>query len=385
MDALRGVAVLGILIVNINFFALPFDQTYSLGGDGRRSAIDTWVFGLVSVLAAGKFMSLFSLLFGAGVAMMVGRRWGRGEPAAGLHYKRIGTLAAMGFIHGLFIWYGDILLYYAICGAVLYPLLKVTSANLRWVCLGAWGLALVLSLGCGAVSAWAVTIAPEGEQTARIFNNEVELMRGGLMEVMKVRAVHWLTYLVVSPFMSLPWIMALMITGVLAYRGGWITGQRSPRDYRLLLALGLLVGLPVAGLRTAIGVMRYELLEYTIYFPLNMIDALALAGAWGALLMLAVKAELFDRARRVLAAVGRMALTNYLTQSLICTTLFYGYGLGWFGMLSRSELLIVVAGVWTLQLAWSPWWLARRERGPLEALWRRLTYGGQRANTPETA
>lgn len=375
MDALRGVAVLGILLVNINSFALPIDETYSLAPDRQYGMVDTGVFALVSVLAAGKFMSLFSLLFGAGVALMIDRRWQRGEPAAGLHYKRIGTLAVMGFIHGVFIWYGDILLYYAVCGALLYPLLKVSLANLRWFCVGAWVLALVLSLGCGGLSAWAVAMAPEGENVSRIFDNEVELMRSGLLGVMKVRVVHWLVYLIVSPFMALPWIMALMITGVLAYRGGWITGERSTRDYRLLLGLGLLVGLPIAALRTAIVLMGSELLEYTVYFPLNMIDAIALGGAWLAILMLVVKAEFFAAARRILAAVGRMALTNYLAQSILCTLVFYGLGL--FGAFSRTELLGFVAVVWALQLVWSPIWLSRFERGPMETLWRRMIYGAR--------
>lgn len=375
MDVLRGVAVLGILLININAFALPIDQTYSLSREGGDGPIDTWVFGLVSVLAAGKFMSLFSLLFGAGVAMMAQRRRQRGEPAAGQHYKRLAGLAVMGLFHGLLIWFGDILFYYAVCGAVLYPVLRLSNRNLLWLCIGAWVLALVLSTGCGALSAWGASIAPEGEQTAGFFENEVELMRGGLLDVMRVRAVHWLLFLVVSPFAILPWLMALMLTGVLAYRGGWITAERPTRDYTLLLLGGLVVGLPIAGARTWVGLMQKDMLEYALYFPLNMIDALAIGAAWLALVMIVVRRQWLSRLRRTLAAVGRMALTNYLAQSLICTTLFYGYGLGLFASLSRAELLGVVLGVWLVQLVWSRLWLSRFQRGPMEAAWRRLTYG----------
>lgn len=382
---LRGVAVLGILSVNIVFFALPLDANESPYAVGYHHPVDAWVFAAVNTLAAGKFMSLFALLFGAGVALMVDRRRQRGEPAAGLHYGRLATLAVIGLIHGLLIWYGDILLFYAICGAALYPFLRLSGKKLRWVCLGAWVFALLITTGFGLVIAWLVSTAPEGENTARIFENEVELMRGGLLSIMKVRFIHWLIFMLVSPFFFLPWITALMLTGVLAIRGGWMSAERPTRDYRMLLLLGLLVGLPIAVLRTAMYFLEEQMLTDVLSLPLNMIDALALSGAWLALVMLAIHANMFSALRARTAAVGQMALTNYLAQSLICTFLFYGYGLAWFGSFSRTALMGVVVGIWALQLAWSPWWLARHERGPIEAVWRRLTYGSKPRHAPEPA
>lgn len=374
MDMLRGVAVLGILLVNINSFALPFEATFELIDAGYHHAIDGWVFAIVSALAQGKFMSLFAMLFGAGIVMMAGRRWRAGESPAGLHYRRIGVLAAVGLLHGLLIWYGDILFPYAICGAILYPCLLLRGRKLLWLCLGLWGLILLLSLGFGALMMVGESASAEAASDQSFFANETELMRGGLLDIMQVRFVYWLIYLLIGPFFGWPWMLALMMTGALAARSGWITGQRPRADYMRLLMGALLIGLPVAAIRVALSVMPVSDIWLIVSVAMNVIDATALSMAWGAIVMLGVKAWSSNWLGRALIAVGRMALTNYLAQSVICTMLFYGYGLGLFGSFSRTELIGVVLLVWAVQLLWSPWWLARHERGPLEAVWRRLTY-----------
>lgn len=374
LDVLRGVAVLGILLLNINSFALPLDAIETLYTTGYENAIDAVVFSVVSVLGQGKFMALFSLMFGAGVSMMVDRRLQRGEPAAGLHYRRMGVLAAIGFIHGVFIWYGDILLFYALAGSVLYPILKLSNRALIRFAIGAWALTLLSSLGLGLLLAMVDSTSTEGQNTSLIFHNEVELMRGGVLGIMKVRFVHWLVILLFAPFLILPWVLSLMLTGAAACRAGWVTGERSMRAYRILLIVGLAIGLPLAVLRTTLILTRADQAALSLGMFLNYAEAAAVGAAWLSLVMLIVKADLLAALRRRLAAVGQMALTNYLAQSVLCTMLFYGYGFGLFGSLSRSALLGVVAGVWLLQLLWSPWWLARNQRGPMEAIWRRLTY-----------
>lgn len=376
MDMVRGVAVLGILLININSFALPIEATHEFSDAGYHSEIDAWVYSLVSVLATGKFLSIFSLLFGAGVALMVDARRRRGEPAIGLHYRRMAVLACIGFLHGTLIWYGDILLPYAICGAVLYPLLFVSRRTLLWIAAVLWAVTLLLALGFGALMMLSESMPSEGggETSSRLFENEAELMRGGLMSIIKVRLAHWLLLLVVAPFITLPWVMAMMVTGVLAKRHGWLTGQRPTRDYGLLLGGALVVGLPLASARVYLEMGSESESYYLISIAVNMIDAAVLGSAWIAVVMIIAKAGVLAWIRRAIAAVGRMALTNYLAQSVLCTMLFYGYGFGLFGTLSRSELLGVVGAVWLLQLVWSPWWLSRFQRGPMEAVWRRLTY-----------
>ena len=371
---LRGVAVLGILLININSFALPLDAIDTLYTAGYNHAADAVAFAVVSVLGQGKFVSLFALMFGAGVAMMVDRRRQRGEPAIGLHYRRIGTLAAIGLIHGLFIWHGDILLFYAVAGAILYPLLTLSPRTLIRLAVGTWGLALLVALGLGMLFVWIGSGPAEGEGSSLIFKNEIELMRGGVLDVMKVRFVHWLVFTLLMLFIGLPWVMALMMTGAAAYRAGWVTGQRTAQAYRRLLVVGLLVGLPLAILRTTLVLTRQDEAALALGMMLNYAASAGVGAAWLSLVMLAVKAGLWTVLRRHLAAVGQMALTNYLMQSIICTAIFYGYGFGLFGSMSRSELLLVVVGVWAVQLLWSPWWLKRHDRGPMEAIWRKLTY-----------
>lgn len=374
MDMLRGVAVLGILLININSFALPLEATFELSDVGDRSAIDKAVFAIVSALGQGKFMAMFALLFGAGVALMVDRRRERGEPTAGLHYRRIGILAAIGFIHGVFIWHGDILLPYAVCAAVLYPLLLLRGQALVWVTVGAWALVLIVVFGFSALIAWSESMAGDTEASARLFENEVELMRGGVLSIMKVRFVHWLLFFVLGIFLMLPLALALMLTGALAKRTGWITGERENASYKRLLVACLLIGLPVAGLRVTLHMTWNTPWFIAFESVMSLIDAALLCFAWGAGLVLVAPLLAKVWLGRALIAVGRMALTNYLAQSILFTTLFYGYGLGLFAAFSRAELLAFVAVAWVLQLVWSPWWLSRHERGPMEALWRSVTY-----------
>ena len=371
---LRGVAVLGILLVNIYSFALPIDALFELTDEGYHNLVDAWVYALVSLFCGGKFMSMFALLFGAGVAIMVDRRRQAGEPVAALHYRRIALLAVIGLLHGLLIWYGDILLPYAICAAVLFPLLLLSGRTLVWVAATAWAIVALLAVAYGLFAMWGESMAPEGQSATRIFHNETELMRSGWWGVMKVRFVHWLVFMLIGPFITFPWVLALMITGVLAKRLGWIDGRRPRWDYIKLLIVALIVGLPIASARVVLNLWSDSGVWTALEIPMNVIDATALSIAWGSVVVLIVQAGVLPKLRRALVAVGRMALTNYLAQSVICTMLFYGYGFGLFGSLSRASLLLVVLGVWALQLLWSPWWLARHERGPLEAVWRRVTY-----------
>ncbi|MEO0475977.1 MAG: DUF418 domain-containing protein [Planctomycetota bacterium] len=375
MDVLRGVAVLGILIVNIYSFALPIDALFELTDEGNHNVIDAWVFAFISLFCGGKFMSMFAMLFGAGVALMVDRRRQRGEPVAGLHYRRIALLAAVGLMHGLLIWYGDILLPYAICSAVLFPLLYLSTRKLVWVGLGVWVIVLMISMVYGLFTMWAESTAAEGQNVARLFQDETERMRGGWWSVMEVRFIHWLVFMLIGPFFHFPWILALMITGALAKRSGWIDGGRPRGDYLRLMVVSVVIGLPIASARVALVLWADTSFLTALELPMFVIDGTLLSIAWGSAVVLLVQAGALARLRRALVAVGRMALTNYLTQSLICTTLFYGYGFALFGSLSRSELLLIVLAIWLFQLLWSPWWLARHERGPLEAVWRRITYG----------
>jgi uncharacterized protein len=375
MDMLRGIAVLGILLLNIVLFALPFDAMVELSDVGNDGPSDVLVYAIMNALAAGKFMTMFALLFGAGVALMADKRLEANRPAAGLHYRRIGLLAGIGLFHGIAIWHGDILFAYAITAALLYPILLLRGKALLWACVAAWAAALLIALGFSALFALAESSAGASNTGSRIFQNEIELMRGGVLGILKVRFVHWLVLLIIGIFFMFPWMLALMMTGALAKRYGWITGQRSTRDYRFVLIAGLAVGLPIAMLRTAMHLWWDSPMTTALQMPMFMIDATALCCAWGSAVVL-VAPKLTERwLGRAMIAVGRMALTNYLAQSVICTMLFYGYGLGLFAKLSRTELLGVVAGVWLLQLVWSPWWLKRFERGPIESLWRRVTYG----------
>jgi uncharacterized protein len=167
-----------------------------------------------------------------------------------------------------------------------------------------------------------------------------------------------------------------MLIGMALYRWGILSAKRSMKFYTTMVVVGLLVGLPLIG----VGVWQKSINGWDpvghLFFDgnWNIVGALFVACAWIGLVMLVCKNQWFPFARKALAAVGRMALTNYIGQSLICTYLFYGHGLGWFGQVGRVQLLGIVAAIWIFQIIFSLVWLRFFRFGPLEWVWRSATY-----------
>ena len=384
LDVLRGCAVLGILLVNITSFAMPGAAFVNPTALGTMSRADwaTWL--ACHVLAEGKFITLFSMLFGAGILLFVARTEARGERVARLHYRRMFWLLLFGIAHAYLLWSGDILFTYAICGMLVYPLRRLPPRKLFVTGFLVFGVSTAINLFLN----WSLPHWPS--QTLAEVNGEYwRPARDQIAAELRTYRSGWLTqmpdrvaeaWFLQGPYllMNVLWYVAgLMLIGMAMFRWGVITGERSRRFYQRMILFGALAGLPLI----VFGVYRNFQAGWSIRYSLfagtefNSWGSLGLAAAYmgGAVLMSRTRRPgwLVDR----LAAVGRMAFTNYILQSLLCTTLFYGHGLGLFGRLSRVGQLAVVGGVWMLQLAWSPAWLRRFSYGPLEWLWRSLTYG----------
>jgi uncharacterized protein len=398
VDVLRGVALLGILAMNVVTFAWPFSAYENPDLSGGPSLANRAAWLVNEVVFSGKMMSLFSMLFGAGLVLMADRAEGRGVRFAGVYYRRILWLLAIGLVHAYVVWSGDILVAYAVSGLFLFFFRAMSPGRL--IALGAvlivgsslvfpvFGLGLGLMKGLGTLAERSVdpSAVPggvgmaEGWREARAMfaptEEQFEGYRGGFWEVFRHRAVESFSFQ--AFFLTIfGWgIAGRMLLGMGLMKLGVFSAGRSSRFYWTMLAVGYGVGLPMtifgaADLwRTDFDPIRGSVLGSSLVMMAMVPVALGHAAA----VMLAVKAGALPRLTARLAAVGRMALTNYLVQSLIGTSLFYGYGLGLFGKVDRPGLWLIVLAVWALQLWYSPLWLSRFRFGPMEWLWRSLTY-----------
>ena len=378
LDFVRGVAILGILLLNISAFGLPKAAYLNPAWSGSASLSDAWTWALLDLLAQVKFLTLFALLFGAGLQLLLprGKRWIQ---------SRLTLLALLGFIHGLFFWDGDILLAYALVGLVSWRMVReahhVKSLFNTGVVLYLTGIAVLVLLGLISGTAANRSWAPDA---ANLQYEQYWKLHGG-MEAVSNRA-DMLSDNLLALGAQYGWQLAgMMLMGAALMRSGWLKGQFSLRHYRrtgaLLVAAGMAVNLP------AIFAQWYLAWDYRwcafllqapreLSAPLQAIGYAALAwGYWPQLCRF--------RLVGAIACVGRMALTNYLLQTLICTTLFYHLGL--FMRFDRLKLLAFVPPIWAVNLLVSSLWLRRFRQGPVEWLWRQLTLRASGTSLKDTS
>ncbi|MGT8805159.1 DUF418 domain-containing protein YeiB [Klebsiella pneumoniae] len=378
LDFVRGVAILGILLLNISAFGLPKAAYLNPAWSGSASLSDAWTWALLDLLAQVKFLTLFALLFGAGLQLLLprGKRWIQ---------SRLTLLALLGFIHGLFFWDGDILLAYALVGLVSWRMVReahhVKSLFNTWVVLYLTGIAVLVLLGMISGTAANRSWAPDA---ANLQYEQYWKLHGG-MEAVSNRA-DMLSDNLLALGAQYGWQLAgMMLMGAALMRSGWLKGQFSLRHYRrtgaLLVAAGMAVNLP------AIFAQWYLAWDYRwcafllqapreLSAPLQAIGYAALAwGYWPQLCRF--------RLVGAIACVGRMALTNYLLQTLICTTLFYHLGL--FMRFDRLQLLAFVPPIWAVNLLVSSLWLRCFRQGPVEWLWRQLTLRASGTSLKDTS
>ncbi|HEN3807940.1 DUF418 family protein [Klebsiella pneumoniae] len=378
LDFVRGVAILGILLLNISAFGLPKAAYLNPAWSGSASLSDAWTWALLDLLAQVKFLTLFALLFGAGLQLLLprGKRWIQ---------SRLTLLALLGFIHGLFFWDGDILLAYALVGLVSWRMVReahhVKSLFNTGVVLYLTGIAVLVLLGMISGTAANRSWAPDA---ANLQYEQYWKLHGG-MEAVSNRA-DMLSDNLLALGAQYGWQLAgMMLMGAALMRSGWLKGQFSLRHYRrtgaLLVAAGMAVNLP------AIFAQWYLAWDYRwcafllqapreLSAPLQAIGYAALAwGYWPQLCRF--------RLVGAIACVGRMALTNYMLQTLICTTLFYHLGL--FMRFDRLQLLAFVPPIWAVNLLVSSLWLRRFRQGPVEWLWRQLTLRASGTSLKDTS
>lgn len=387
LDVLRGFAITGILWVNV---PLMFAPVYAaVLGAGPQGTADAWARLLVEVLAEGKFFTLFSLLFGIGAAIQIRRAEARGTAFAPFVARRMTVLVGFGVAHVALLWWGDILIYYGVLGLFLLPLQRASPGRiLRWAAL-ALAVPIVLSGAFAALTGLASGQAEAQLEGARI--QAVRQARAGeataleayrsddVAAMARQRFSDW-TYATmgVTGNGMLGVVLAMFLLGLAAGKArilddldgnaallrtvrasGWALGAAG-------MALWLGLEPPGAGADPWRGWLS------TVGFVLG---APALSLGYAATLALALRTERAHSVLSPLAAVGRIALSNYLFQSLVVTTLAYGYGTGWYGEVGPAAALAVTAAVLTVQIPLSVLWTRRFRYGPAEWLWRTLSYG----------
>ena len=404
LDVVRGVALLGILLLNIvGMGMLSTAYFYPLGGgDGlATSLLDQRVWMGTELFFEGSMRALFSMLFGAGVILFTSKKSGA------LHFRRTFWLLVFGLIDGYLLqWKGDILVVYAVAGALLFFFRNASARRLLFLAGALLVLlflargAAVIGLGMGQDAQKRVAIAeligekasaddvelaiswneflpgvvlPKEQQRA-----ELEARRKNYVSAFRWNAAGFSEVLLFALPSFLVWdAIVMMALGMALYRYGVLQGQSSNRFYLTLAAVGIGSGLLINGfeLQRSIDSNFDPLISFSFLQPTYDLGRIGLGLGYMALTVWWVKRGYFTSLRNRLAAVGRMALTNYLMHSAIALLLFTGAGFGLVGKLDRWQLYPVVFAIWGFQLWLSPWWLERYKQGPLEALWRRLTYG----------
>ena len=382
LDVLRGVAVLGILLINIQNFSMIATASLNPMAWGDLTGPNLWIFMVSHVLADQEFLTLFAMLFAAGLLFTADRLEPGGRSVMGLHYRRVAALLAIGAAHAYLLWENDILFEFAQCGLLIYPLRRLGPRTLFAVGLGLYavysGLVLWQGLQFPDWPPMLRSVLQAGwEGDPRVVAHEVAALRGPWLDQVAFRAPE-VVYTHTTRFLvwTLWRIGGVMLMGMALYRWGVLTGVRSRPFYIALALLGLGVGLGLRGTGMASDFAAGWSMEYSRYFGFQYRywGSLCLALGYLGAVTLLVQSGLVPRALRALAAVGRLSLTNYLMQSLICTTVFYGHGLGWHSQLERTGQLAIVLAIWAFQIAFSVLWTRRFAYGPVESLWRAVTY-----------
>lgn len=404
LDLMRGFVLCGILIMNISGFGLAHaysDPTVAGGYEGWN--LYTWI--ATNMFFEGTMRGLFSLLFGVGMFILLDRMDKRqaGIKGADIYFRRLTWLLLFGVLHAyLLIWAGEILFNYALMGFLVYSFRNLASKTLVIIAL------VLFSIG----SLWnyleykgkvdfldkveqAKVLTAEGKELNREIKDAKEEwekiqddrspesiaffnegMRKGYFGVVAFNApevFEWKTY---GPYRYDLWdILSMMLLGIALFKWNILTGDKPIRFYLIMAVIGYAVGLTVNYFET-VHIINNNFSYISFYETNTTYDLGRVAMSFGhiGMIMIFSKLPILRWLKYTISCVGKMALTNYLMHSFICMFIFTGVGFGLFGHLQRFELFYVVFSIWTLQLILSPIWLNYYHYGPVEWLWRRLSY-----------
>lgn len=383
LDVLRGFALLGILLVNFQWFVRPI-QAIALGAQPDLAGAGLLVDWLIKALAEGKFYALFSILFGAGFALMAGRAERRDAPFWGVYLRRLFLLLLFGIGHMLLVWAGDILVVYSLCALFMVLLFRKTPVQRLWKWALVFFIIPVALIWLGALSIAATQFDTElhagimaefAEDESRIRAElavAATIIDEGSWQDNVGQRLRDAGFVLGSFLFWVPPVLGYFLLGRwLVVTERLTRPQEHHMFFRRWRSRGLLLGLPLALVGTALiyhANMMLPSLSVALGASLFLAGSVLLALGYLSIIILAAGRL------RVLAPAGQMALSNYLSQSLFWTWMMYGHGLGLGPLLPRWSHLLLALAFFAVQLMISHWWMARYRFGPAEWLWRSLSY-----------
>lgn len=349
LDVLRGFALFGVLMVNMLDFSGSALRMGTLGM--RGTFVDQLVDALIAMFAIVKFYLLFSFLFGVGFAVQMRRMEASGRPFVGFYLRRLGVLFIIGIIHAVLIWDGDILMLYAIAGLLLLLVRNVSTRILL-------GCAFAIGLGGLVIFSFA-----DMTQMSNMMNRQDIgiFLTGTYGDLVNYRASQG--YML---DIQIPMVLVMFLLGLVIGRGGILD---HPDQYKPFLRRWWKWMLPVGIMGNVMLIIGFADMQSWMVSIGVHIGAPALSFVYGAWVLL------YAEKLASLAPVGQMALTNYLSHSVICTTIFYGYGFGLYDKLAPTVTALLVFVIYGAQIIISRWWMNRFRFGVMEWVWRSATYG----------
>jgi uncharacterized protein len=394
LDALRGLAVMGILAMNIVGFAMPEMAYVTPAAYGGTAPIDLAAWAASMLLFDGKMRGLFSILFGASMLLIIDRAESKGESGAGVHFRRMAWLALFGLAHFFFIWFGDILFLYASAGClaflfrrrtprglIIWALSLFAIGNLLMAALFGTQLYMVRAADQPGAPEWVVKggseIRKEMAKLDKQVADEVTLHRQGFTAIARDKLEDKTFQPLAAVLMTILETLPLMLIGMAMFKSGFLTGAWDVAAYRRVAWRTLPLG---AALTIAVILIQYRsgfdfMVVLTSFMAGLMIPRLLMTIGFAALLILLIRHLDGSALLARVSAAGRAAFTNYLGTSILMTFIFYGWGLGLFGHVERAALYLFVIGAWAVMLLWSKPWLERFHYGPFEWVWRSLARG----------
>ena len=383
IDLLRGIAILGILIMNIQSFAMPSAAYNNPLAFGDLTGLNKMTWILSHLFADQKFMSIFSILFGAGIILITEKKELLTGSSLKLHYTRNLILLLIGLLHAHLIWYGDILVAYALCSFLVYPFRKLSPKKLLITGL------LILSVPSflNGFFQFSLPYMPASElqdlrldwaPTNELIEQEITAFTGSISSQIKINSQQALfleTFVFLIQFL---WRAGgLMLVGMALFRWGVLSAERSRSFYLKSAFYSLIIGFPIIIYGIYMNFTMNWDFQYSMFTgsQFNYWGSLFVAYGYISLIMVFAQSDYYYTMKKRLASIGQMALTNYILHSFIGVLIFFGIGFGFFGKIDRSLQILIVGIIWIFQYLTSEKWLNSYRFGPLEWVWRSLTYG----------
>ena len=379
IDIIRGVALFGILMVNMSLFKYPvyMERIPSNFPEGIEQ-MSAW---FIQLFFTGKFYAIFSFLFGLGFYIFMERTIKKGLELKPLYKRRLAALMVFGLIHLLFLWSGDILFNYALVGFILLAFRNVSMEAIKKWIIGLFVLSAGFNFLMYFLKGLGEVFAPDKYQATmdEMINTALVMYtEGSFLELTIFRLINEVPYVLTGIFLWIPQVLAFFLCGLYIGRQGIFKDIPAHIPlFKKMRTWGFLIGgvfLVIMVLFETGIIPVHPLISVSMLGGVNYIASLFLFPAYVATIILAVQGGFCKKLLTPVAAAGKMALTNYLSQTLVCMIIFYGFGFGLYGQVSLFEGILITIAIYLVQVAWSNAWLSKFKYGPMEWFWRVLTY-----------